>query len=72
MAAHSRILAWRIPWTEEPGGLQSTGLPKVNMTERLSPGPSYSAPPCIWGGPALGTWAPACPGLPSRSKADTV
>ena len=23
MAAHSRILAWRIPWTEEPGGLQS-------------------------------------------------
>ena len=25
MAAHSRILAWRIPWTEEPGGLQSTG-----------------------------------------------
>ena len=25
MAAHSRILAWRTPWTEEPGGLQSTG-----------------------------------------------
>ena len=25
MASHSRILAWRIPWTEEPGGLQSTG-----------------------------------------------
>ena len=25
MAAHSSILAWRIPWTEEPGGLQSTG-----------------------------------------------
>ena len=23
MAAHSNILAWRIPWTEEPGGLQS-------------------------------------------------
>ena len=23
MATHSRILAWRIPWTEEPGGLQS-------------------------------------------------
>ena len=29
MAAHSRILAWRIPWTEEPGGLQSTGLQRV-------------------------------------------
>ena len=27
---HSRILAWRIPWTEEPGGLQSTGLPRVS------------------------------------------
>ena len=26
MATHSSILAWRIPWTEEPGGLQSTGL----------------------------------------------
>ena len=25
MATHASILAWRIPWTEEPGGLQSTG-----------------------------------------------
>ena len=25
MAAHSSILAWRIPWTEEPGGLQPVG-----------------------------------------------
>ena len=25
MATHSSLLAWRIPWTEEPGGLQSTG-----------------------------------------------
>ena len=29
MAAHSRILAWEIPWTEEPGGLQPTGLQRV-------------------------------------------
>ena len=29
MATHSSILAWRIPWTEEPGGLQSTGSQKV-------------------------------------------
>ena len=29
MAAHSSILAWRIPWIEEPGGLQSTGLQRV-------------------------------------------
>ena len=28
MAAHSSILAWEIPWTEEPGGLQSMGLQK--------------------------------------------
>ena len=29
MATHSRILAWKIPWTEEAGGLQSMGLQKV-------------------------------------------
>ena len=29
MATHSSILAWRIPWREEPGRLQSTGLQRV-------------------------------------------
>ena len=29
MIIHSSILAWRIPWTEEPGGLQSMGLPRI-------------------------------------------
>ena len=29
MATHSSILAWRMPWTEEPGGLQSMGLQRV-------------------------------------------
>jgi len=29
MATHSSILAWRTPWTQEPGGLQSTGLQRV-------------------------------------------
>ena len=29
MATHSSILAWRIPWTEEPGGLQSMGWQRV-------------------------------------------
>ena len=29
MASHSSILAWKIPWTEEPGGLQSVGLLRV-------------------------------------------
>ena len=29
MVTHSSILAWRMPWTEEPGGLQSMGLHRV-------------------------------------------
>ena len=29
MATHSSVLAWRIPWTEEPDGLQSMGLQRV-------------------------------------------
>ena len=29
MATHSSILAWRIPWTEEPGGLQATGSERI-------------------------------------------
>ena len=29
IATHSRILAWRIPWTEEPGGLRAMGLQRV-------------------------------------------
>ena len=29
MSAHSRTLAWKIPWTEEPGRLQSMGLQRV-------------------------------------------
>ena len=29
LATHSSILAWKIPWTEEPGGLQSMGLQRV-------------------------------------------
>ena len=32
MAMHSGILAWRIPWTEESGGLQSMGLQELDMT----------------------------------------
>ena len=35
MATHSSILAWRIPWTEEPGGLQSTGCKESDTTEQL-------------------------------------
>ena len=36
MATHSSILAWRISWTEEPGGLQSLELQKLDMTEQLT------------------------------------
>ena len=32
MATHSSILAWRIPWSEEPGRLQSMGLQESDMT----------------------------------------
>ena len=35
MATHSSIFAWRIPWTEEPGRLQSMGSQESDMTERL-------------------------------------
>ena len=33
MATHSSILAWRISWTEEPGGLQSMGLQRAGHME---------------------------------------
>ena len=32
MATHANILAWRIPWTEEPGGLQSLGSQELDTT----------------------------------------
>ena len=37
MATHSGILAWRILWTEEPGGLQSTGLQRVKLDRVTNP-----------------------------------
>ena len=37
MASHSTVLVWRIPWTEETGGLQFMGLDKeLDTTERLN------------------------------------
>ena len=36
MATHSSILAWTIPWTEEPGRLQSMGLQESDTTETLT------------------------------------
>ena len=34
MATHSSILAWRVPWAEEPGGLQSIGSQRVRHDRR--------------------------------------
>ena len=45
MATHSSILAWRIPWMEEPGGLQSTGSQRVIQdlaTEQHTPHPHWT------------------------------
>ena len=36
IATHSSILAWEIPWTEEPGGLQSMGSQESDMTKQLN------------------------------------
>ena len=33
MAPHSSVLVWKIPWMEEPGGLQSMGLQELDTTE---------------------------------------
>ena len=33
MATHSSVLAWKIPWTEEPGRLQSVGLQRVRLND---------------------------------------
>ena len=45
MATHTRILAWRILWTEKPGGLQSIGYRELNRTQP-STAQLYSHPPC--------------------------
>ena len=36
MVTHSSILAWKIPWTEEPGGLQSMGSKELDTTKHLT------------------------------------
>ena len=36
MATHSSILAWKIPWTEEPGGIQGIGSQRVGLTEHTA------------------------------------
>ena len=72
MATHSSTLAWKIPWTEEPGRLQSMGLQRVDTTERLHFHFSLS---CIGegnGNPLPGMREPG--GLPSmgHTESDTT
>ena len=42
MLTHSSILAWRIPWVEEPGRLQSMGFPRVGRDLAIKPPPPCS------------------------------
>ena len=42
MVTHSSFVAWRIPWTEEPGGLQSMGSQELDMTQRLNQHSKYN------------------------------
>ena len=53
MATHSNILVWRVPWTEEPGGLQSMGSQKESdMAEQLTNNREHMN---VWNtGPGLG------------------
>ena len=41
MVTHSSILSWRIPWIEEPGGLQSVGHKESDTTEQMTRSLSY-------------------------------
>ena len=45
MAAHSSVLAWRIPWTEGLGGLQSMGCKESDMSEWLTTAPETVGAP---------------------------
>ena len=48
MATHSSVLAWRIPWTEEPGGLQSMGLQRVRHSwEHTHSSQSIAGSACV-------------------------
>ena len=48
MATHSSILAWRIPWTEEPGGLQSMASQRVGWATNTFTFSFIYSSPCKW------------------------
>ena len=67
MATHSSILAWKIPWTEEPGGLQSRGLQRLGHDWAIAHARSVAGTPSpwLWGG---GHWGRKLSlGKPARS-----
>ena len=51
MATHSNFLAWKIPWTEEPGGLQSMGLQRVRQQLQFPGGSDGKVSACNAGDP---------------------
>ena len=57
VATHSSILAWRIPWTEEPGGLQSMGSQRVRHDTAPT---TTTITSCVWDGscPQANPWSP--------------
>ena len=60
MATHSSILAWRIPWTEEPGGYSPRGHKESGPTEQLTPSCSSRMAGCASDQPlSLGTFQKA-------------
>ena len=68
MATHSSFLAWRIPWTEEPGGLHSTGSQRAGhhqVTNTQSQAPAQHQPG--WGCMTLGALPSPAPALSGRS-----
>ena len=82
MATHSSILAWRIPWTEELGELQSTGRKESDTTERLhihsfiqvTPGGGNGTPlqcSCLENPMDGQSWWAAVPGV-AKSRAGTT
>ena len=60
LATHSSILAWRIPWTEEPGGLQSMGSLRVRQARhaghKIKKVVSLRRPPCPYMSLRANTW----------------
>ena len=63
MATHSSTLAWKIPWTEEPGGLQSMGCKESDATDRLHFTPFTRFIPYHW----RRKWQPTPVSLPGES-----